>query len=108
MILCNKCGNPKRIYWCKHCESTSEHIKCDNCGKKATLDKNYHEACLPLESKKTRLQRNRFLNVMLHALNLIDEQASYGDNGTLTTDEIEARAKAYELLADFITNQKSL
>lgn len=42
---CKKCGNPKKMYWCAECESSSENEMCDNCGERAILDNDYHNDC---------------------------------------------------------------
>ena len=42
---CEKCGNPKIMYWCNNCEANFEDETCPACGDKAMLDKQYHDDC---------------------------------------------------------------
>ncbi len=42
---CKKCGNPKTMYWCGHCESNGEMKVCDRCGGVSKLDNGYHKDC---------------------------------------------------------------
>jgi hypothetical protein len=42
---CEKCGNPKLMYWCKRCESNCEEPECPNCKGTVLVDNEYHENC---------------------------------------------------------------
>lgn len=44
-LNCEKCGNPKIIYWCEECQSNSEYEKCEDCGGETELDEHYHDEC---------------------------------------------------------------
>lgn len=56
---CKKCGNPQKMYWCKKCESNGESTKCDDCGGKMVLDKEYHDNC---ETEYTKIS-NRITEI---------------------------------------------
>lgn len=43
---CPKCGNPNTMYFCFFCGSNQEKKgKCDSCGNRVGLDKDYHLNC---------------------------------------------------------------
>ncbi len=46
---CEKCGNPKQMYYCNHCESSTENEICETCELKANKDDHYHDNCTNME-----------------------------------------------------------
>lgn len=43
--ICNKCGNPEKMYYCNECESSCEEKECEQCGIPTKVDAKYHDNC---------------------------------------------------------------
>lgn len=87
MKICEKCGNPQKMYWCAKCVISDENPDlCPECGKRMKLDKHYHKECNALYSREDieMLEReNKAMADALLKLNYTPEQISDICNGTI-------------------------